>query len=470
MTSENKRQLHLLVKNATHESVTADKLSETRRGAGRPRLNNRPPISYIRTDEQPHYIFETNNSPSCYGKSVELERSRRYRVVHLITNERWVTIAGNRNGDNHESIPLENIKKIDYESGRGRLPDRFSSNLVLFETESAYYQLPISRSIDSSSLESLVSYIEYKSDAERGGLTLDPSDAGYATDEGDSYEPDEETIAQLLDEIPPVPEAEKEADSVVREAETGVELVTELNEIIESYSEPENTDSIDNRVAQADSAEELRKDVRSQREKHLNALNETFHDTKKLIEEADPEEVGQWSVNATRAAAPAVRRVPGPMPHKLALTFLTTVAIGTYASGKKDTMLDSIDPKELRQHSLAMAGVGAELEEVDGEAVGALLGSSSYIFQMMAPEEYAQWVTKADPKAVLEGAEMGAQKSQETDIVTKNQGSAAGAAFGLMYGYTTGGDDHTEFREILDADIYKDYLEEMSESTAGIRE
>ena len=48
MGSEDTERLHKLVGNAEHESVTVDRLSKKKRGTGRPRLNDRPPISYLR--------------------------------------------------------------------------------------------------------------------------------------------------------------------------------------------------------------------------------------------------------------------------------------------------------------------------------------------------------------------------------------------------------------------------------------
>ena len=83
-----------------------------------------------------------------------------------------------------------------------------------------------------------------------------------------------------------------------------------------------------------------------------------------------------------------------------------------------------------------MAGVGKKLEHIDGEAVGAILGTSSYLAKSMTPEEYGHWVAAADPEAILQGAELGAKITQELDSRSSGQGALAGAGLGLMYGFT----------------------------------
>jgi len=85
----------------------------------------------------------------------------------------------------------------------------------------------------------------------------------------------------------------------------------------------------------------------------------------------------------------------------------------------------------------------------------------------MAPQEYADWVVAADPKAIMEGAEMGAKMSQEMEAATRNQGLAAGATLGLLRSYSTE-TDHTEFRETVDGDLYKRYLEELANNDIEI--
>lgn len=461
MSSENGERLHRLVGDAEHESVTVELLSERKQGIGRPRLNDRPPISYLRAGEQPHYCFVSGESPSCYGAPVDITRSRRYKVVHLVTDQRWLIISGNRNGDERRSIPLEDITALNYDTG-GRMPNRLSDNLVVLDTSNAYYQIPLPRSISTDDVEKLVKFLERRAAAEVGGVELDPDTAGYTVEGVDSYQPTEETVAQLLDEVPDDPEAQKKANEVVKQAETGTELVTELNQLIEDYGGSEPGELLDERVEQAESVEELYKDVESSREEALRELEEKIEEAKEIIREADTEEVGNWGIQTTQAALPLIKASRRSTPQLLALSFLASGAVGAYASGKEDSALSSVDPGELREHALALAGAGEELEEVDGEAIGALLGGSSYLVQSMTPREYAHWVKQADPAAVLEGAEMGAKMTQDLEAGTRNQGMAAGAALGLLHSYTTDTAGGTEIRETLDGDLYKQYLEDLS--------
>ena len=163
---------------------------------------------------------------------------------------------------------------------------------------------------------------------------------------------------------------------------------------------------------------------------------------------------------------PIIQASSRSTPKLLFVSFLANAAIGAYASGEDDTALSQVDPAELREHALAMAGAGEDLEEIDGEAIGALLGGSSYLIQSMAPEEYAHWVIEADPAAVLEGAEMGAKMTKQMEAGTANQGKIAGATLGLLHSYSTKTGDRTALREIVDSDLYREHLEELS--TNGI--
>jgi hypothetical protein len=335
---------------------------------------------------------------------------------------------------------------------------------MVFETKEAYYQIPLSRWLSSDDVENLANFLERHAAAEVGGIDLDPDTAGYTVEGVDSYQPDEETIAQLLDEVPDDPEAQGQADKVVEQAVAGTELVTELNQVIEDYGGSGEDETLDERVACADSATELREDVQSPQEKALREASERLAEAKEIIREADPEEVGHWGINATHAMVPLISASRLSTPQLLALSFLLNGAIGAYASGKENTALDGVDPTELREHALAVAGAGEGLEEIDGEAIGALLGGSSYLVQSMAPEEYAKWVTEADPEAVLEGAEIGAEMANQLESGTRNQSIAAGATLGLLHSYSTRSSDHSEFRELVESDLYKEYLEELSEN------
>lgn len=460
MSSNSGDRLHDLVRKARHNSVTVAGLANKRRGKGRPRLHDRPPVSYLHADEQPHYLFESRERPICEGKSINIHRSRRYRVIHLVTDERWLILAGNRSGDCRHTIALEEITTIDYDTEQSRLPGRISGSQVYLETEEASYKIPLSRSISISDLIDLVDYLGRRVNAIYSDIDHNLTGGGGFG----SYEPDEETIGQLLNEIPDHSEARKLADTVVEEAKTGTQLVTELNDIIERYSDSEGRESLDERIARAQSVAELREDIDTSQGEAFAEVNKRIDEVKEIIQEADTGEVAEGSIRTTNAVWPAIKLLPGTNPKLAVLSLGAAVMMGAYKSAKDDTVLDQINAKELQRHAQVMAGEADELEEVDGKAIGALLGSTSYLIRSMAPEEYAHWVTQADPEAIIYGAEMGAGMSRRLTRSTKLQGALAGGAIGLLYSYTLEENESVEFRKVLDADLYNQYLSTLPEN------
>ena len=85
-----------------------------------------------------------------------------------------------------------------------------------------------------------------------------------------------------------------------------------------------------------------------------------------------------------------------------------------------------------------MATRGGEIhdDEGKGKAVGAILGMSSQMAKSMAPEEYAKWVTQADPEAIMQGAEKAAQLNTQKGRTNTAATRLAGGGLGLLYGYT----------------------------------
>lgn len=282
----------------------------------------------------------------------------------------------------------------------------------------------------------------------------------------ESYQPAEETIARLLDEIPDIQEAQTKADRVVDEADSGTALVRELNAIIEEYEESGET--LDHRIEKAESAEELRHDVESRQEKALREASERFKEAREVLREADPEDVGEWGLTAGQVALPVVKASRFSTPMGILATMALGGMAGAYESGSETSILEEVDPAELRTHALAMAGVGKELEHIDGEAVGAILGTSSYLAKSMTPEEYGHWVTAADPEAILEGAELGAKMTQQLDSGSSSQGVLAGAGLGMMYGFTDQKASGEEFKMALDSDLYKEYLQELANNDIAL--
>lgn len=474
--SADEERLHRLVDQAVHDSVSVESLTEKKAGLGRPRLSDRPLITYLKDEEQPHFIFYADrNTPNFHGPDSprQLQRSRRYEVMHMVTDSRWIMVAGNRNGDDAYKLSLPEIEAVNYTTegwfANSHL-NSLSRNKVVLDTGTAYFEIPISGDFDQSALEKLCTYLHNTVEATPDGVDLDPDEAGYTVDGVDSYQPDRETVARLLDEVPEA--AQNEADEIVRDSEDVGTLVTQLNELIEEYEEPEQ--SLEGQIQDAESFEELRRGVespaeRAQRRAGEHAEQVQYHAREQIddvwgtVREGDPREAGRWARSVGIAARPIASALPAPtLPLQLVL-LAGGGALGAYSSSNKNSILEEVNPDELAKHAVAMSEVGIELEHIDGEAVGALLGISSYLGRTLPPEEYSKWIIEADPETILKGAELGAAHAQALED-SKRSGALAGAGLGLAHSYSGGdlGETHTDFRESLDDDLYKHYLEELS--------
>jgi hypothetical protein len=187
-------------------------------------------------------------------------------------------------------------------------------------------------------------------------------------------------------------------------------------------------------------------------------LKQTAHGVGEALKQSDPEEVGRWALHTGRAARPVARKAPYSTPLILLGALTAGASAGVYASGSDGELLEDIDPAELEQAAMEMVTEAEDIEAIDGEAVGAVLGAFSYLGGQLAPEDYARWIQQADPEAILAGADAGAQFAQAEQYGTARQGSVAGAAVGLFGSYAVDSDEG--LREALDEDLYKDYLEE----------
>lgn len=120
-----------LATDALHDSVTPERLIETERGMGRHRLHDNPVYRHLRQGEQPQFLFHaakqtpTFNGP---GTPSAIERSRRYQVLHLISDSRWLMLAGNKNGDQVQEFPLNAIEATNYDTSGG-ISDALSTHL-----------------------------------------------------------------------------------------------------------------------------------------------------------------------------------------------------------------------------------------------------------------------------------------------------------------------------------------------------
>ena len=427
------------IRRAGHESVTSDLLGKETGGVMDARLNDGALIAHLRSDEQPHFIFRgRKKTPEIYGSisPSELSRSRRYKVFHVVTDERWLCVVGNSEGDQTLSIPLETIKEANYREVDGIKPDlasRFSKWEIALETELGFVQIPIVDDIDQDDLYALGEYLASEADVLVGDLPVDSDEAGYTIDGIETYEPSEKTIANLLDKVPPA--GRDEADDIVSEADDAADLVRDLKSLIDEYEDESH--SINDMVAGAQSADDLRTQVASRSDKVRTQAERGLEEVQTTIKESDPEEVSEFAVQTAGAAAPIITYASRT---NLALfgTLLAASAVGARRSSDQPSIFDEIDPQQLAATAGAMATRGGEIheEEGQGKAVGAVLGMSSEMAKSMAPEEYAKWITQADPEAIMQGAEKAAQMNAQNDRGNTATTRLVGGSLGLLYGYT----------------------------------
>ena len=455
-----------LAKQAKHESVTAERLTETTIGIKRYRLHDDPLYRLLRDGEQPHFLFHSKrHTPSFNGPSAPktIERSRRFRILHLITDSRWLMVAGNRNGDQKEAVLLDDCKATNYETGDS-ITSRLSKNVFALETDGVHYTVPLSNDYDESDLEELSLYLRDHHGAIRGGVAVDSDKAGYTIAGNDEIKYDSHDVRSRLDRLPD--SAMDEADELIEETDDAEALIPRIDSLLER--EEKSSRSLNDLVGEASSVEELRREIETPAERAQRRAKERAErgiaQARESINQSEPAEVGRWAVSVGQAAAPVARVLPGSTPLWLAVSLAISGAAGVLANGVKDSPLADIDPEALSAHVTALGAAGKGLKNIDGEAAGTLLGAFTYLGEHLAPEEYAKWIVAADPEAVLAGAEAGASFAMREEVVgSRRHGALAGAGFGVLGSYTTM-DNSDVLRDVVDSDLYEGYMKEISSS------
>lgn len=471
-------RIRKFVKKSVNDSVDADTLDQSLpQGPSNPFADNsarRTLLSYLRDGEQPHFIFHAkSNVPATYGPTANEapQRSVGNPIYHIVTIKRWLMIAGNRNGNQTLSVSLTDIDAANYKTDDGLLSP-VSNNRIVLKTDDAYYDIPVANSYTDEDFNHLLQHLEQYHDVEAGGVPLDPEKAGFTIAGVSRHETDPDTVRTLLDEVPPG--LSDEADQIVAETDDANELVKNLNELIDSAEKTDSERTIDDKVADAESADELREDVKSSNEEIAERIaaqtDASITEARRIVKEADPQYVGKSAVGAARSVRPLAVAAPYSTLPLLATGALGGAALGAYTDATPDSRLSGIDLWEMGNRAAAAAERGEKLDEVEGEALGALLGSSMYLGKKLGPEEYAQWFTQSDVNAIMLGIENGAKFATQRQSLGRRQGMAYGTGVGLLGGYAVDGVDDAEFQSILDDDLYNDYLKELIGRGAGLSE
>jgi hypothetical protein len=288
--------------------------------------------------------------------------------------------------------------------------------------------------------------------------------------------------AQLRDAIDGIPpEIESDADERVRRAETADSLRAELEELTEEFHEQEANSAVSGADSLADLKATLGDDEEDEDDQEEPESDNPVFDTirqrtgegiqgaQEMIKNAEPHEAAVWGLVAGAAVmnpafgAPAIAAETSTAA-LVGVSALSGGAIGTYASGNEELALNDVDPTELFNSAEQMTAKTQDIDQIDGRALGVFLGASSHLAEVLAPDDYAQWVTNADTEAILDGAELGAQHAQDDSLGMSSRGGAAvGAGLGLLYSYVESGDADDELQDVLDEDLWAEYRVSLEE-------
>ncbi|WP_224268400.1 hypothetical protein [Haloprofundus salinisoli] len=183
---------------------------------------------------------------------------------------------------------------------------------------------------------------------------------------------------------------------------------------------------------------------------------------------ADPKQAALWGLaTGVTLANPAIAAGYSTAV-LLSGAVLSGGAVGAYASSHENTVFDDVDPLEMARRSRGMAAANAHRTNLNGAALGSLLGASTYLAETVTPEEYAHWLAGVDADLVARGAELGAGRAtdEELGLGSARTGALLGGGLGLAYGLTGGPDgaDEGALRELLDDDLYEEYRRALDET------
>jgi hypothetical protein len=283
--------------------------------------------------------------------------------------------------------------------------------------------------------------------------------------------------AQLREAIANVPEpVESEADDLVEQADDADTLTAELTELTEKHYQQEANQV----VTEADSVSDLAStlepdrdsaDTEDEGDSLVGTLRERtgrgVKEAQTTMKNAEPEEAAMWGLLAGAAVMHPALGAPAIAAETSTAALLGVSAVGggtlgAYASSHEDSLLADIEPTELLLDSKQMAAQTKDIEEIDGRTVGAALGASSHLSDVLTPAAYSQWIAHADADAIAEGAALGAKHARRKELgMSSRAGTVAGAGFGLLYSYLDGGDSEEQLRRVLADDLWQEYQHEL---------
>jgi len=285
--------------------------------------------------------------------------------------------------------------------------------------------------------------------------------------------------AQLRDVISEVPAAvESRADEVVQQADSAETLTEDLTDLIETHYEQQADEVVTDAHSVSDLVSTLEHnqgaiEEESNADSFFDTLREQtdrgVEEAQATIEDAEPHEAAMWGLLAGAAVVHPTFGAPAIAAERstaalVGASALGGGALGAYASSHEESVLAEIDPAEVLSSSKQMADQTKDIEEIDGRTLGAVLGASSHLADVLTPEAYSQWVAHADADAVLEGAALGAKYAQNRELgMSSHEGKAVGAGLGLLYSYVDTEDSEEQLQQVLEDDLWEEYHQELED-------
>lgn len=283
-------------------------------------------------------------------------------------------------------------------------------------------------------------------------------------------------LREAIAEVPPP--VESQADTLVSQSSSADTLTSELNNLTETYYDDQANELVQDAESISDlSSPEIQTQEQATETTEEPSLFDTLREhtgrgldeAQTTIQNAEPHEAAMWGLLAGAAVmnpafgAPAVAAETSTAA-LVGATAIGGVGVGAYASSHDDSMLAEVNPAELYFSSMQVAEHAKDIDEIDGRTLGAVLGASSHLAEILTPDAYAQWITQADPEAVLEGAALGAKHAQvDTNQFSSRGGTALGAGLGLLYSYVEDENAEEQLHSVLDDDLWESYQETLEE-------
>lgn len=179
-----------LVADADHDSVNVQRLTEIKPGLTTRYLHTKPLVEYLESDEQPHFILAARNKSITTkgpGAPPAPTREGTGMTMHMITDERWLTVAANQNGDQTFEVPLSDVNGVSVTKGGSRPHE------VRFSTSTFQVDVPIANLYDDEDIDAVHSWLVQHTNADGVGVKAPTGSAGRPEDETVPVEKFEET-------------------------------------------------------------------------------------------------------------------------------------------------------------------------------------------------------------------------------------------------------------------------------------